>query len=47
MSKKFKVAIFVGSLRKASFTRKIANALIELTCKLDELDEPAKLPRIA
>ena len=30
MSKKFKVAIFVGSLRKASFTRKIANALIEL-----------------
>lgn len=40
------VAVFVGSLRKASFTRKVADALIELappalTCRLVEIGDVA------
>ncbi|MGH6761144.1 MAG: NADPH-dependent FMN reductase [Phyllobacterium sp.] len=46
MSKKFKVAVLVGSLRKASFTRKIANALIALAPDNLELEiiEIGQLP---
>lgn len=40
------VTVFVGSLRKASFTRKVANALIEvaprnLRCRLIEIGDVA------